>query len=78
VKKSFFDLKLWGPLKNFKTGSGLNLGLGLSINVKNGMKISVDCPFKIPVLAAGRSLPLTSRFTSELGQVVGCTHDADV
>jgi hypothetical protein len=34
VKKIFFDLKSWGPLKNFKTRSGPYLGLGLSINVK--------------------------------------------
>jgi hypothetical protein len=47
LKKIFFDLKSWGPLKNFKTRSGPYLGLGLSINVKkNGMEISLDCPFK--------------------------------
>jgi hypothetical protein len=34
VKKIFFDLKLWGPLKNFKTRSGPYLGLGLSVNDK--------------------------------------------
>ncbi len=34
MKKTFFDLKSWGPLKNFKTRSGPYLGLGLSINVK--------------------------------------------
>ncbi len=34
VKKIFFDLKSWGPLKNLKTGSGPYLGLGPSINVK--------------------------------------------
>jgi hypothetical protein len=40
VKKIFFDLKLWGPLKNFKTGGGPKMS-------KNGMKISLDCPFKV-------------------------------
>jgi hypothetical protein len=34
VKKIFFDLKSWGPLKNFKTRSGPYLALGLSITVK--------------------------------------------
>jgi hypothetical protein len=49
AKKIFFDLKSWGPLKNFKTGSGPYLGLGLSINVKNEMKISLDCPFNLVI-----------------------------
>jgi hypothetical protein len=30
----FFDLKSWGPLKNFKSRSGSYLGLALSIYVK--------------------------------------------
>jgi hypothetical protein len=34
MKKIFFDLKSWGPLKNVKTRSGSYLALGLSINVK--------------------------------------------
>jgi hypothetical protein len=34
VKIIFFDLKLWGPLKNSKTRSGSYSGLGLSINVR--------------------------------------------
>jgi hypothetical protein len=46
MKKIFFDLNSWGPVKNFKTRSGPYLAIGLSINVKNGMKISLDCPFK--------------------------------
>jgi hypothetical protein len=32
----------------------------------------------LKILAAGRALPLTSRFTSEIGQVVGCIYDVDV
>jgi hypothetical protein len=46
VKKIFFDLKSWGPLKNFKIRSGSYTGLALSIYVKNKIKISLDCPFK--------------------------------
>jgi hypothetical protein len=34
VKKFFFDLKSWGPLKNFKIRSGSYSGLALSIYVK--------------------------------------------
>jgi hypothetical protein len=34
VKKIFFNLKSWGPLKKFKIRSSPYLGLGLSINVK--------------------------------------------
>ncbi len=31
---------------NFKTRSGSYLGLGLSAYVKNGINITLDCPFK--------------------------------
>ncbi len=34
VKKMFFDLKLWGPLKIFKSRSGSYSGLTPSIYVK--------------------------------------------
>ncbi len=34
VKKIFFVLKSWGPLKKFKTRSGVYSGLGLSLYVK--------------------------------------------
>jgi hypothetical protein len=34
VKKIFFDLKSWGPLKKFKIRSGSYSGLALSIYVK--------------------------------------------
>jgi hypothetical protein len=37
---------LWGILKNFKIRSGSYSGPGLSIYVKNRIKISLDCPFK--------------------------------
>ncbi len=36
---------LFQKLKNFKTLSGSYLCLGLSVYVKNGIKISLDCPF---------------------------------
>jgi hypothetical protein len=52
VKKIFFDLKSWEPLKNFKIRSGSYSGLVLSIYVKkNKIKISLDCPFKIPYVS---------------------------
>ncbi len=34
MKKIFFNLKSWGPLKNFKTRISPYLDLGLFINVK--------------------------------------------
>jgi hypothetical protein len=47
VKKAMFVVKWWGFLKNFKIRSGSYLGLGLSIYIYiNGIKISLDCPFK--------------------------------
>ncbi len=51
VKKMFFDLKSWGPLKNFKSRNGSYSGLALSILYmsKNKIKISLDCPFKPPI-----------------------------
>jgi hypothetical protein len=45
VKKIFFDLKSWGPLKHF-TRSGPYLGLDLSIEVKKRNENLADCPFK--------------------------------
>jgi hypothetical protein len=38
VKKMFFDLKSWGPLKNFKSRSGSYSVLALSIYVKKQNK----------------------------------------
>ncbi len=46
MKKSLYDLKLRGPLTNFKTRSGSLSGLRLLIYDKNRIEISVDCPFK--------------------------------
>jgi hypothetical protein len=45
VKKMFFDLKSWRPLKSFKGISGSYSGLALSVYVKK--KISLDFPFKV-------------------------------
>jgi hypothetical protein len=39
MKKIFFDLNSWGPLKNFKTRSGPYLGLALSIYVCQKTKL---------------------------------------
>jgi hypothetical protein len=47
VKKIFFDLKSWGPLKNFKTRSSPYLGLGLSLNVKKRNENLWTVPLRI-------------------------------
>jgi hypothetical protein len=45
-KNSFWYRKFSAFLKNFRTRSSSFSGLGLSIYVKKGIKIPLDCPFK--------------------------------
>jgi hypothetical protein len=44
AKKIFFDLKSWGPLKDFKTRSVSYSGLAYPYMSNNKIKISLDCP----------------------------------
>ncbi len=46
MKNAISDIKSLGPLKFFKTRSGSYSCLGLSIYVKDGIQISLDCPFE--------------------------------
>jgi hypothetical protein len=59
VKKIFFDLKSWGPLKNVKPEAVLIQTWVYPNMSKNGMKISLDCSLKNTgpkhSLATGRS-----------------------
>jgi hypothetical protein len=46
MKNIFLDLQSWGPLINLKSEVVLIQAWAYAYISKNGIKISLDCPFK--------------------------------